>query len=248
MKDTAIYADTYFGVHVSALPTSEEVRAIRKTFKKHLVAFIESLPQNARLLDIGCGSGKTIKLVSALRPDIVIAGMDIMDMQKWLPEGVDFSQGSVDDLATLYTENSFDGVICQHVVEHLLYPTALVQGIQRILKPGGRAFIETPNWTRLFVPFSNLWFWADYTHIRPFARSSMHRLLNEFECKIISMQTVSSYKWFPKKVAVAVESTIPSSKKVSQDISARGVTARVCSRILNPMMRDILVAVFEKPR
>jgi SAM-dependent methyltransferase len=43
-------------------------------------------------------------------------------------------------------DHSFNMVICSHVLEHVPNDHAALQEIIRILKPGGRAFIQVPMW------------------------------------------------------------------------------------------------------
>lgn len=221
----------------------------KRSYKQLLCQFILSLPQGARLLDAGCGSGKTARIVQALRPDIRIAAIDMSDVREHLPAGVEFVQGSVEDLAGAYQPGSFDAVICQHVFEHLLYPDALASGIFSMLKPGGRAFIETPNWTRMLVPFSHLFFWGDYTHVRPFSRRTMHRLLDEHGFSIVSNRTLSSTNW-SARLPAAPGGKSPEGPADPQGKRAPfrpGMPARLASRLINPLLRDLLIVVAERP-
>lgn len=237
------FPDIYFGEkRPDSLPSTEDIMHARKTFKRHVISFIESLPQGARVLDVGCGAGKTMKIIKVLRPDIRVDGMDFTDMREFLPEDIDFVQGNVDSLADLYPENAFDAVICQHVVEHLLYPVPIMNGIRTVLKPGGRAFIETPNWTRLFLPFSHLWFWNDYTHVRPSSKYAMYRLLSENDFQVEALITTSSCLWFPRK-----GSGPATGKAVSRVTGYRhGFLSRLAARLLNPLMRDVMIGIGRK--
>lgn len=42
-----------------------------------------------------------------------------------------------------FKDNTFDGVICQAVFEHLQYPQVVVMEIERVLKPGGLVKVDT---------------------------------------------------------------------------------------------------------
>jgi 2-polyprenyl-3-methyl-5-hydroxy-6-metoxy-1,4-benzoquinol methylase len=216
----------------------------RSPHKRILVEFIRALPQGARLLDIGCGSGKTIRLIYALRPDIRISGMDITDMHEYLPPYAEFMQGSVDDLATLYEAQSFDAIICQHVIEHLVSPLAMMEGISATLTKHGQLYMETPNWTRLFVPFSHLYFWADYTHIHPYAVTTMSRLCSDFNMKA-RIKTASSCRWFPKRMKKAY-GTASTRSLSSSGYDGRGSVSRIFARLVNPLLRDVLIVIAEK--
>lgn len=97
----------------------------------------------ARLLEVGCGSGATLK------------GM--VDLG-WHAEGVDFDAKSVrnarskgltvhhgDLIAQKYEDSTFDAIVMSHVIEHVPDPLQVLQESYRILKPGGVLVVLTPN-------------------------------------------------------------------------------------------------------
>ena len=96
-----------------------------------------------RLVDVGCGSGELIERLGALG---------------WETEGVDFDESAIRvarargltaHVGTLqsqkYAEASFDAITMSHVIEHVHHPLELLRECHRILKPGGRLVIATPN-------------------------------------------------------------------------------------------------------
>ena len=96
-----------------------------------------------RLLDLGCGDG-----------DLMRAAQD----REWNAEGVDFDPASVEfarrrglnvHLGSLvsqdYAAEQFDAIVMSHVVEHLSDPIGVLQECHRVLKPGGRLILATPN-------------------------------------------------------------------------------------------------------
>lgn len=109
-----------------------------------------------RLLDVGCGSGD---MMSRLR------------QKGWEVEGCDFDEGAVahcrklgieaevgDIFAGKYDDCSFCVVTLNHVIEHLYETEAVLRECFRILKPGGRLIMATPNGqSRLFKRFGNCW-------------------------------------------------------------------------------------------
>lgn len=233
----------YFGGTDTRIPSPEVVRRTLAPFKRTLLAFIEALPENARVLDVGCGSGKAIKMIRSLRPDVTISGMDISDVSEHLPEGVRFKKGTVEDLTKLFPGETFDAIICQHVIEHLLYPMPLMDGITALLAPEGRLFLETPNWTRLFAPFAHFYFYNDYTHVRVFSKFSMSRLLLDSGFTIDTLRTVSSCTWLQSK-GEGEEGRVKATTEITHD--RQSLPVRVLARLLNPLMRDVLIAVATK--
>ncbi|MDD4102805.1 MAG: class I SAM-dependent methyltransferase, partial [Kiritimatiellae bacterium] len=55
-------------------------------------------------------------------------------------DGVD----RMDVTAIPYAEGTFDWVICNHVLEHVPDDAAALRELCRVLKPGGRAVLQTP--------------------------------------------------------------------------------------------------------
>jgi 2-polyprenyl-3-methyl-5-hydroxy-6-metoxy-1,4-benzoquinol methylase len=156
---------------------------------------VRDLPKNARVLDAGCGIGKTLWSLVKNRPDLKLSAIDISDVSNKLPESVHFQVASVEDIGTLFKENEFDAIICQHVIEHLIFPTKLMEGFKKVLKSNALAYIETPNWIRAYLPFyPRLWFWSDYTHVRIFSKETMRRLMHDFDFEILTMKLFSSSK------------------------------------------------------
>lgn len=96
------------------------------------------------MLDAGCGSGRVFQYQfdDAQRPALIV-GVDITDEPK--------GNGNVDaaaraDLARLpFRDGTFDIAISSHVAEHLTEPDAVFAELSRVLKPGGRLLILTPN-------------------------------------------------------------------------------------------------------
>lgn len=114
----------------------------RRTGLDYLVQFLSALPQG-RLLDLGCGDGQLV---------------EFMQNRGWQAEGLDFDPAAVENavrrglhvkVGTLssecHPENSFEAIIMSHFVEHIHEPIRLLAECHRILKPGGRLLILTPN-------------------------------------------------------------------------------------------------------
>ena len=96
------------------------------------------------MLDAGCGSGRVFQYAfdDAQRPRLV-AGVDLTDEPR-ANRNVDAAARA--DLARLpFRDAVFDIAISSHVAEHLTQPEAVFGELSRVLKPGGRLLILTPN-------------------------------------------------------------------------------------------------------
>lgn len=81
-----------------------------------------------------------------------------------------------------YDDNTFDFIISLAVIEHINNPGYFVSEINRVLKAGGILFLSTPNWT-----YSYKNFYDDYTHVRPYSKMTIKRLLIDNKFKDINV-------------------------------------------------------------
>lgn len=238
------FPKAYFGENPSIrLSTSEELDRNLAKFKRTLVLFIKGLPQGARVLDAGCGKGKASRIIMAYRPDITVSGVDISDVKDFLPEGVEFKTGGVEDVAEMFPENHFDAIICQHVFEHLLYPMGAMVAFKKVLRNKGKIYLETPNWARAIIPVSQTFFWNDYTHIRIFTVAAMRRLFGDFNFEIIDVKTLASAGFFMSDDSISKVRGVYREKDKNIWKFLKQIILVAVLRLLNPFIKDILIVV-----
>jgi ubiquinone/menaquinone biosynthesis C-methylase UbiE len=107
-----------FGYNPSFVLTSKlnkkrylaQVKECSKLFKK-----------NSKLLDMGCGYGYTTCILSKMRPDMIITGIDVDYGFFWkkLSKRFKCEFDKQDALKTNFRSNSFDGIISFGVIEHV---------------------------------------------------------------------------------------------------------------------------------
>ena len=134
---------------------------------------VKSLPDGAKVLDVGCGTGGLLELMEGSNSGIWTCGIDLGHPPFYLAKGV-LLRGSAIQLP--FANDSFDIVTCAHVIEHLYKPDACLHELIRVCRPGGSIYIETPSPRAAWVPFFNI-FWDDPTHIRPYSQIGLRRLL-----------------------------------------------------------------------
>ncbi len=108
-----------------------------------------SFPGNAFLLDAGCGIGGSSRLL-AKQLNCKVVGIDLADEfigaanflnhATHLEKQVRFQQGSVLDLP--FDNDTFDGVICQHILMNILDKSGAIKEFYRVLKPGGKLVLH----------------------------------------------------------------------------------------------------------
>lgn len=97
----------------------------------------------ARVLDVGCGSGVLLARMKSLGWDAEGVEIDPGGVAAARARGVRVHAGQLADAK--FPDNHFDAVHSAHVIEHLYDPVALLGECFRILKPGGKLVIITPN-------------------------------------------------------------------------------------------------------
>lgn len=114
-----------------------------------LKAYIAAKPWiSGDLLEVGCGEGRGVD--ELLPMAISYIGLDkigeVIDSLKVKFPGVDFRQAVIPPFVD-FKENSFDTIVSFQVIEHIQNDQLFLQEIYRMLKPGGKAIISTPNIT-----------------------------------------------------------------------------------------------------
>jgi len=126
------------------------------------------------LLDVGCGNGEIAAYVrnmgwevTGVEPDPIAAGLA---REKF---GLKVYEGTVEE-AQLQKE-SFDVITMHHVIEHLPDSHRTLEECHRVLKPGGRLVIITPNIESLASRiFGSAWLWLDPPrHFNLFSRRTL---------------------------------------------------------------------------
>ncbi|WP_209330473.1 class I SAM-dependent methyltransferase [Lunatimonas salinarum] len=128
-----------------------------------LKAYIAALPWvQGKLLEIGCGEGRGVEVL-APKADSYL-GLDkigevIVRLRSKFPSYA-FEQSVIPPFKSLES-NAFDCIVSFQVIEHIREDRLFLEEIYRVLKPGGKAIISTPN-----IHFSlsrNPWHIREYT-------------------------------------------------------------------------------------
>lgn len=118
---------------------------------------LEEMFENKQVLDIGCGAGgKTLFYASCGVEHIT--GMDIVAHYKEESEALARELGFADKFTfvlgdaakTDFSNNSFDTIIMNDAMEHVDKPEAVLSECMRILRPGGRIYINFPPYDHPF--------------------------------------------------------------------------------------------------
>lgn len=142
------------------------------------------LPESTdKVLEIGCGDGATLAWLRATNKCKYAAGVEYFPAaaEKARVSCDELYLGPVEDHIFQFGNEGFDLVLCLDVLEHLQDPWAVLNEIQRVLRPGGILICSLPNirHTSVLLPliFKNQWRYKesgimDLTHLRFFTTKS----------------------------------------------------------------------------
>lgn len=97
-------------------------------------------PRHAIVVDIGCSQGQITQ--SLAEHFALVVGLDI-DRHPYPGGGAYFVQA--DGVCLPLASTSFDGVLVNHILEHVASPQNLLDEVWRVLKPGGICYLAVPN-------------------------------------------------------------------------------------------------------
>jgi ubiquinone/menaquinone biosynthesis C-methylase UbiE len=108
-----------------------------------------------RVLEIACGRGGFLPVLASLGASVW--GSDFSDSAVQIARKQADSSRSAEALSLVqadahhlpYAENSFDVIISCETIEHLLDPSAALNEMERVCRPGGWLFLTTPNYLNL---------------------------------------------------------------------------------------------------
>lgn len=129
--------------------------------ERNLVRFFSKIPRHAdmRVLDVGCGYGRNIKLLGKLGYSVL--GVEVNEAIVKSNNESNIKCLTVEEFDK--TSGLYDVVLMSHVIEHF-YPDQLLKFMEHYLarlKPGGFLIIATP--------LNSPYFYDDFDHIRPYS-------------------------------------------------------------------------------
>lgn len=139
------------------------------------------------LLEIGCGEGRGIELLKPLCENYL--GLDksqeILDALTLKYPDLNFKQMVIPPLKDLASDR-FDVVVSFQVIEHIKNDELYLKEIHRVLKPGGKALITTPNRKKSLT--RNPW------HIREYVDTELEQLVESIFPEVIMKGITGSEK------------------------------------------------------
>jgi methionine biosynthesis protein MetW len=155
------------------------------------------VPERARVLDVGCGSG-ILGAALMQKKQCTVVGVDSD------PKAVAIAKGRLNDARSVDLEHTgwsdqlslawFDAIIFGDVLEHTKEPEAILREAKRLLAPNGHIIVSLPNVAYIMVRLRMMFGKFNYsdsgildrTHLRFFTRKSARELIERAGYRITS--------------------------------------------------------------
>ncbi len=140
-------------------------------FQRSLLAYLKAAELvSGQVLEIGTGSGYGVAVLAPTVKKLTTVDKFASDIDFSKYDNVAFRQMTIPPLSGI-KDNTFDFVVSFQVIEHIVDDHAYTAEIHRVLKPGGKFILTTPN-IKMSIT-RNPW------HIREYTIQELDSLLRE---------------------------------------------------------------------
>jgi SAM-dependent methyltransferase len=139
------------------------------------------VPDNARVLDVGCSSGYLARPL--VQRGCTVVGIELDEPAAAAAREVcaEVLVGDAETLELPFSSGSFDVILCGDLIEHLRDPQGFLDRMRPLLRTGGRLVLTTPNvanWTIRVGLLLGRWRYTergilDRTHAHLFTRKTL---------------------------------------------------------------------------
>jgi len=146
-------------------------------FCRHAFVYEEvaaRLPGNGRILEVGCGAGYGTRRIADKVAWVIGTDFSFQAVayaRQSFPAG-DFCQASGTSLP--FSDGEFDAVISFQVIEHVVDAAGFIRELHRVLKPGGKLYMTTPNRLLRLLPFQKPW---NPYHVKEYSGRELRQLV-----------------------------------------------------------------------
>jgi SAM-dependent methyltransferase len=191
-----IYPPDYHAFDFSADRYGFVYKVRQRLEAKRILKACKDLPDNARILDVGCGDGFHLDLLQKFgKSSWRLEGIDMSDraVEMGKLRGLEIHQGTVQSMAI--AEGTYDLAFMIATIEHVDQPLEVLQAVGKMLKPGGTVVMVTDNTDTLDFKWFQGRHWGGYhfpRHWNLFSPLTIRRLAQEAQLEVVELKTIVS--------------------------------------------------------
>ncbi len=119
------------------------VRWLERSRVRQVITLLD-VERSSRVLEVGCGAGNILELVSSDdRVGVDLSPFLLEKARARLGPSVTLSEMNAEALT--FQDASFDRVYCSEVLEHVIDPGQVLAEMHRVLRPNGVAVVSVPD-------------------------------------------------------------------------------------------------------
>lgn len=157
---------------------------------------IGELSDGDRVLDLGCGAGAFTAIAASARPGTRVVGADVAEAAlaraRAAHPGLEFRLVPFDGPLP-FEDGAFTVVWASEVIEHVADTAMWLSEVRRVLVPGGRLLLTTPDHGRLRLLIDGIERHSEPLgdHLHLYTGRSLRELLGEFGFGEVSVRAAS---------------------------------------------------------
>jgi 2-polyprenyl-3-methyl-5-hydroxy-6-metoxy-1,4-benzoquinol methylase len=180
------------------LAVDDDGKGLRVSARLSTRRIVENFPPwtgKGRLLDVGCATGKFLRLMTTVGWQVAGIEIDSAAAAKARSVTPDVFEG--DPVDAPFQPESFDVITSFHVVEHLPQPRAALRRMLEWLTPGGLMIVEVPNFAGTGgVLFGRYWSGLDFPrHLVHFTPATMTAMVERAGGHIVEVRHRTKPRW-----------------------------------------------------
>lgn len=212
-----------------------------------------SYVEGGRALDVGCGNGDFLGVLARHGWDVQGVDTSPAAERAASAHGVPVFTGALEDAG--FVGESFDFVHMSHSLEHVWDPAVTLATVSRLLRPGGRLYVETPNIDSFAARRCGSYWYAleSPRHLWLFGPASLRRTVAQCGLHVSSMRTKTfpSYLWEATYRGEERDGKLWSKRpRINASAMPRAVGLGALTRVVGrvrPLSRDIICCWALKP-
>jgi ubiquinone/menaquinone biosynthesis C-methylase UbiE len=179
---------------------SGDLQGYAKNLRSWMRAELADLPNDAPVLEVGCGDGSFTRNLAELSSRVTAVDISASQIERNArahPE-IKFIQHDVAQPLP-FANGTFEVIWCSEVLEHLFDPGVALREMQRVLAPGGQLLVTVPYHGVFKDVLIALFKWDEHfsptnPHIRFFTRKTLSQLAASAGFEKIATETCGMNK------------------------------------------------------